>query len=437
MENNFYPDTNNGELYRYFDSVEELYNFVDSCFHSLTEKFKEPYLNQIKIRGTVRLSRKQKGKYYYFGKLFSEEGSTIDIWIPPRLVEDIFKNDIEEFESDTYILGTINLKVDAYSLKPIIKVNFLDLIQKADEEFLETQKKEINLIELWKRFPHYKRLFPDDISITVIRPLVDTAYQDFEGKLESVREFIKNYRTIPVKIDSAEEIVQAINEAQGTVLVMLRGGGEDVQFEVFNDLRVVEAWAAKESFKILGLGHTENRGYLIEIFSDVVTTTPTEAGNYIALEIQRRRQEKAAEELRGKLVALEKEKEEREKERQRLVQEMNETRQELAKHKGENEELKRKIREKETNLKEKEEQIRRLNREISENREKLGRLEAEKRLKEEELEKFMKDYEKEKTELKDIYLKNNKETKRKVIFYGFILTFIAFIAGILLGISIK
>ena len=249
-------------LYRYFSSVEDVYKFVEECFYNLTEIFKEPHLNHINLKGKIRLSQKQKGKLYYFGELTSGGDDVIEVWVPFQLVDETFWERIETFKSEANIFGKLILKKDRYSSfwKPVIKVNRLDLIQEVDEKFLEDKKKEINLIDLWKNFPHYKRLFPDDISLTVIRPQVDTAYQDFEGKLKSVWEFIKDYRTIPVKIDSAEEIVRAINEAQGNVLVMLRGGGEDVRFEVFNDLRVVEAWAVKESFKILGLGHKENRG---------------------------------------------------------------------------------------------------------------------------------------------------------------------------------
>lgn len=59
------------------------------------------------------------------------------------------------------------------------------------------------------------------------------------------------------------------------MLVLIRGGGDHGDFEVFDQKCVLDAWAAKDAFKALGLGHEGTGGTLLDFISDYLGSTPT------------------------------------------------------------------------------------------------------------------------------------------------------------------
>lgn len=74
-------------------------------------------------------------------------------------------------------------------------------------------------------------------------------------------------------------------------MVIIRGGGDEVDFDVFNDLNVIDAWISLPSFRISAIGHSKDRTYL-DIFSDRSYDTPTAAAVEIRKEIEKLRLEK-------------------------------------------------------------------------------------------------------------------------------------------------
>ena len=95
---------------------------------------------------------------------------------------------------------------------------------------------------------------------------------------------ISNIERIPVSMLDANEIIQAIEQANGNVIVLIRGGGEHTQFSVFDDPRLILTLAKKEAYRIVGLGHSANTP-LLHLVADHAAETPSAAGAYVSEQI--------------------------------------------------------------------------------------------------------------------------------------------------------
>lgn len=128
-----------------------------------------------------------------------------------------------------------------------------------------------------------RQLFPVGesirLSLVVSKSGQAQVDQDFLLELQSLSHWVQIER-IPVNILSAQEIADGIKRATGNVVAVIRGGGSAEQFDVFEDPIVVDALAAKEAYRVLGLGHTANTTVL-DLLADYAATTPTRAGAHV------------------------------------------------------------------------------------------------------------------------------------------------------------
>jgi exonuclease VII large subunit len=81
-------------------------------------------------------------------------------------------------------------------------------------------------------------------------------------------------------MQSPGELASTIERVSEDVIVVIRGGGDQTQFEVFDDMEVVSALAKKDSYRIVGLGHTANTTAL-DLVADYSANTPTQAGVHL------------------------------------------------------------------------------------------------------------------------------------------------------------
>jgi exonuclease VII large subunit len=71
------------------------------------------------------------------------------------------------------------------------------------------------------------------------------------------------------------------------VLVMIRGGGREEQFGVFDHPDLLHAWAAKPVYRMVGIGHSATSTAL-DLLCNFVATTPAAAGAHLT-ELMRKR----------------------------------------------------------------------------------------------------------------------------------------------------
>jgi len=166
--------------------------------------------------------------------------------------------------------------VDVSKLEPKVELND------------ELKEHETSLFELIRTSKKTSTSFPerDRYKITVIHPQSSFVVADFENRLEDLIK--KNYVTIthkPVNILDSDSIIKAIRGSSGDIVLIIRGGGNDGEFEVFNTPQLIKAWTEVDAFRITAIGHSEHRT-IIDFFSHYSADTPTEAGVYIMRRIE-------------------------------------------------------------------------------------------------------------------------------------------------------
>lgn len=157
-------------------------------------------------------------------------------------------------------------------------------IEAADRpEVSEAEKADQMTLARLKGLSVRRQPFPLQESITVSVVLSRSGQaqvdQDFLQELLSVGDQVE-IEKIPVNILSAEDIADGIRRANGDVVALIRGGGSEDQFDVFENPDVVEALATKSAYRVIGLGHTANTT-ILDLLADYAANTPTKAGAHI------------------------------------------------------------------------------------------------------------------------------------------------------------
>ncbi len=117
------------------------------------------------------------------------------------------------------------------------------------------------------------------LSVVMSRCGQSMVDQDFLHEIDKLGDRIVVDR-IPVNILSVDEIAAGIRQAAGDIVAIIRGGGDETQFDVFDSVEVLEAIAQKNAYRVVGLGHTANRT-LLDLVADFSANTPTHAGVHI------------------------------------------------------------------------------------------------------------------------------------------------------------
>lgn len=128
-------------------------------------------------------------------------------------------------------------------------------------------------------FPQRER-----ITVTLLHSRSDQVSADFEHGLGALPNVA--VEKVPVAMDDPQAIARAITGADGHVLALIRGGGPEEQFRVFEEYVVMEALAHKTgTYRVLGLGHTAHQT-LLDAVCDHVAKTPSFAGSHIRDEVR-------------------------------------------------------------------------------------------------------------------------------------------------------
>lgn len=109
---------------------------------------------------------------------------------------------------------------------------------------------------------------------------------DCRGELDKLGRAIEIV-SVPTNITQAVAVANAIKQASGDIVMVIRGGGDVGEFAVFDDPRVVTALANSPAYRVVGLGHSGNRT-LLDLVADFSARTPAQAGLHIREEVERR-----------------------------------------------------------------------------------------------------------------------------------------------------
>ena len=124
------------------------------------------------------------------------------------------------------------------------------------------------------------------LHLSVLHATSGQVSGDFQHEIDKVADVV-DVAYVPVNMLHPDAIADAIEAAEGDVLVLIRGGGAVEQFRVFEEPRVLRAFADRtDIYRVVGLGHTHNTT-LLDLVSDFAAKTPSLAGSHIREQIER------------------------------------------------------------------------------------------------------------------------------------------------------
>lgn len=182
---------------------------------------------------------------------------------------------------------TINgyLRMNAYNNQFTVRISVIGLKLNDDNQLLNESNKSFatffkNLNIRKKGFPLFQKL-----NIAIIHPQSGDSYTDFIQQVDGSSVDIRQYPINMLSKDTLLKSLSLISSANFNVLIIIRGGGQSSEFNIFDDIDVCEKFASIECHKILGVGHSSNRT-LLDIIADNVFQTPTAVGSFINQKLQ-------------------------------------------------------------------------------------------------------------------------------------------------------
>jgi len=113
-------------------------------------------------------------------------------------------------------------------------------------------------------------------TIAVITGKSSKVEDDFMHAIAPVKDFFEIH-TSRINITDKIAISSSIENSKADILALIRGGGGEIEFEVFNDSMVLTALSKFNGYRIVGLGHSSN-GTLCDLIADFSGETPGQAG---------------------------------------------------------------------------------------------------------------------------------------------------------------
>lgn len=225
------------------------------------------------VDGILGELKNDKYPIYYGISLKDTTGAVVLVNIPKNIVNTSYQG------KEVRVSGFLKIKIWNGKLDFSIDVSKIDLKTVVSKDVLERDKTISEFLNSCK-----KQIieFPDKghYNIALICGTSSLVEKDFKEQLKDMGDIV-TIKTYPVNILDASSIIKAIKEIKDAdIIVLIRGGGHESEFEVFNDIKLLEAWVQKGFYRISAIGHTSHRAY-IDIFSDMSCDTPTDAGRFI------------------------------------------------------------------------------------------------------------------------------------------------------------
>jgi exodeoxyribonuclease VII large subunit len=260
-----------------WDAVKEIHNTVkDSVNNSLKEKL---YTISAEI---LDIKQKNYGSFNYKYKYIDVTGindeGRIQLIVPVDLTVGLKERHIYEFTG--YFEVASNLSYGFYQFR-VTQVNYIGL----SNSILAKQSALNEIVEkglLKKRkndFLSFKGM--EQCRVAIVSSSRSKAVDDVNILLND-RRGIQTH-LIHVNLYDEKSIADGLRSAENgnfDVVLLVRGGGSEREFEVFNSKTVIEQISQMKTPVIVGLGHTSNQT-IIDTVADRSETTPTSAAKFL------------------------------------------------------------------------------------------------------------------------------------------------------------
>lgn len=253
----------------------------------------------IRLHGRWTDPGRASGKSYYGAKIVDDGGAQAKVEILASLVASrgVLPGHL------VIATGRLAVRSTNYGLEVRLVATDIELGNQEQAAKTEIAQQGRMTIERLRSIPMRRVPFPDrdSVSVTLIHSNSAAAQvtQDCMAELSKLGDSVGVF---PVKVNMLDPvaIATAIREANSDDIVMIiRGGGDAADFEVFDDPRVVTALASQHAHRVVGLGHTGN-STLLDLVCDFSAYTPAQAGAYVRERVQQRHliQEETVREMR-------------------------------------------------------------------------------------------------------------------------------------------
>jgi len=241
----------------------------------------------IRLHGRWTDPGRVSGKSYYGAKIVDDGGSQAKVEILASLVASrgVLPGHL------VIATGRLAVRSTNYGLEVRLVATDIELGDQEQAAKTEVAQQGRMTIERLRSIPMRRVPFPDrdSVSVTLIHSNSAAAQvtQDCMAELSKLGDSVGVF---PVKVNMLDPvaIATAIRDANSDDIVMIiRGGGDAADFEVFDDPRVVTALSSQQAHRVVGLGHTGN-ATLLDLFCDFSANTPAQAGAYVRERVQQR-----------------------------------------------------------------------------------------------------------------------------------------------------
>lgn len=233
----------------------------------------------VSVTGNLSDPGMPRGQWHY-GVRLTDDGGRVLVDLPVSLVSG---KGLQAGQSVT-LTGIIRIRQgqQAGTLELRIEASNAEIL--AEEASLQVSTPVKSEMALAPEITTVRHEFPE----TGARPLHITMIQsssraqvaeDCLSELEKLGSRIQVTR-LGANMLEPGSIVSALDRAAGDIVLLIRGGGDEADFEVFNDHRVVNALARHSAYRVIGLGHSANHTALDRI-ADHAARTPGQAGMHI------------------------------------------------------------------------------------------------------------------------------------------------------------
>lgn len=241
----------------------------------------------IRLHGRWTDPGRASGKSFYGAKIVDDGGSQAKVEILASLVASrgVLPGHL------VIATGRLAVRSTNYGLEVRLVATDIELGDQEQAAKTEVAQQGRMTIERLRSIPMRRVPFPDrdSVSVTLIHSNSAAAQvtQDCMAELSKLGDSVGVF---PVKVNMLDPvaIATAIRDANSDDIVMIiRGGGDAADFEVFDDPRVVTALSSQQAHRVVGLGHTGN-ATLLDLFCDFSANTPAQAGAYVRERVQQR-----------------------------------------------------------------------------------------------------------------------------------------------------
>lgn len=259
-------------------------DFSIATLHQWITVRAEQFINEnlpeiVRVTGTLSGLGKVSGQWCY-GLTMTDGGSQVMLDVPSGQV-------MQEMAGQRVrVTGVVKARVAKYngSMEIRVEASHIEMCNPIVDDVTPV-KTGIMSVEQLKSLPSHRVLFPafrgEPISITVIQSRSAQALVGADAMAEIDK--LGNYvlvRHVQINMLDPEAIANAIQQTSTDILLLIRGGGPEADFMVFDDTRVVESLSRCCAYCVLGLGHSGN-ATILDFIADHSSRTPAQAGLHI------------------------------------------------------------------------------------------------------------------------------------------------------------